>query len=61
MLWPNQATAREKSRPAQRWRRVAAADHPDRYVKTMVTRTFSNWRRRWAVRNVVLSPSGEPS
>jgi RNA polymerase sigma-70 factor (sigma-E family) len=42
------------------WRRVAAADHPDRYVKTMVTRAFLNWRRRWAVRNVVLSPSAEP-
>jgi RNA polymerase sigma-70 factor (sigma-E family) len=42
------------------WRRVASADHPDRYVKTMLTRTFISWRRRWAVRNVVLSSSTEP-
>jgi RNA polymerase sigma-70 factor (sigma-E family) len=46
-----------------RWRRVAAADHPRLYVKTMVTRAFISWRRRWAVRNIVLSDDsvdGEP-
>jgi RNA polymerase sigma-70 factor (sigma-E family) len=47
------------------WRRVAAADHPRLYVKTMVTRAFLSWRRRWAVRNVVLAPvegfDGEPT
>jgi RNA polymerase sigma-70 factor (sigma-E family) len=46
-----------------RWRRVAAADHPRLYVKTMITRAFISWRRRWAVRNIVLSDDsvdGEP-
>jgi RNA polymerase sigma-70 factor (sigma-E family) len=47
------------------WRRVAAADHPRLYVKTMVIRAFLSWRRRWAVRNVVLAPTdqldGEPT
>ena len=42
------------------WRRVSAADHPDRYVHTMVTRQFLSWRRRWAVRRIVLDPHGEP-
>lgn len=46
------------------WRRVAAADHPRRYVTTMLTRTYLSWRRRWAVRHVVLAPTdrldGEP-
>lgn len=45
------------------WRRVSAADHPRLYVKTMLTRAFISWRRRWAVRNVVLSDDpvdGEP-
>lgn len=45
------------------WRRVQAADHPRLYVKTMLTRAFISWRRRWAVRNVVLihdDVDGEP-
>lgn len=44
------------------WRRVSAADHPDRYVHTMVTRAFLSWRRRWAVRRITLtdSPDGDP-
>ena len=45
------------------WRRVQAADHPRLYVKTMLTRAFISWRRRWAVRNIVLSDDlvdGEP-
>jgi RNA polymerase sigma-70 factor (sigma-E family) len=28
-----------------RWRRVQAADHPDRYVKRMVTNAYLAWRR----------------
>jgi RNA polymerase sigma-70 factor (sigma-E family) len=47
------------------WQRVTAADHPRLYVKTMLTRAFLSWRRRWAVRNVVLAPvdqlPGEPT
>jgi len=27
------------------WRRIQRADHPDRYVKRMVTNTFLSWRR----------------
>ena len=45
------------------WRRVEAADHPRAYVRTMITRAFISWRRRWAVRNIVLSDDpvdGEP-
>jgi len=45
------------------WRRIGAADHPRLYVKTMLTRTFISWRRRWAVRNITLSDDsvdGEP-
>jgi RNA polymerase sigma-70 factor (sigma-E family) len=34
------------------WKRVGAADRPDRYVKVMVTREHLMWRRRWAVRHV---------
>lgn len=41
------------------WRRVAAAVHPRLYVKTMVTRAYLSWRRRWAVRNVVLASTDE--
>jgi RNA polymerase sigma-70 factor (sigma-E family) len=47
------------------WHRVAAADHPDRYVKTMLTRTYLMWRRRWAVRHILLGfddhVAGEPT
>ena len=46
------------------WTRVAAADQPRFYVRTMVTRAFLSWRRRWSVRHVLLSrsdlPDGEP-
>jgi RNA polymerase sigma-70 factor (sigma-E family) len=48
-----------------RWRRIGAVEFPARYVKTMVTRAFLSWRRRWAVRNIVLLPTeqlaGEPA
>jgi RNA polymerase sigma-70 factor (sigma-E family) len=40
------------------WRRVSAADHPDRYVHTMVTRQFLSWHRRWAVRRIMLTDDG---
>jgi DNA-directed RNA polymerase specialized sigma24 family protein len=42
-----------------KWRSVAAADHPQLYVKTMITRAFISWRRRWAVRSIVLSSGSE--
>ena len=42
-----------------KWRSVAAADHPKLYVKTMITRAFISWRRRWAVRNVLLTADSE--
>lgn len=41
------------------WRRVAAADHPRLYVKKMVTRAYLSWRRRWAVRHIVLASAGQ--
>jgi RNA polymerase sigma-70 factor (sigma-E family) len=41
------------------WRRVAGADHPHRYVKTMLTREFLSWRRRWTVRHVVLATADQ--
>jgi RNA polymerase sigma-70 factor (sigma-E family) len=45
-----------------KWRSVAAAEHPHLYVKTMITRAFISWRRRWAVRNVLPAEElvGEP-
>lgn len=42
------------------WRRVAAADHPGRYARAMVTRAFLSWRRRWAVRTILLAADGAP-
>jgi RNA polymerase sigma-70 factor (sigma-E family) len=42
----------------RQWRRVSAADHPDRYVHTMLTRAFLSWRRRWAVRSIGLTATG---
>jgi RNA polymerase sigma-70 factor (sigma-E family) len=41
------------------WHRVAAADQPRLYVRTMITRAFLSWRRRWAVRNVLVSVAGQ--
>jgi len=35
-----------------RWRKIAAADSPDAYVRQMVLNEYLSWRRRWAVRNV---------
>jgi RNA polymerase sigma-70 factor (sigma-E family) len=42
----------------RKWSRVSAADHPDRYVRAMVTRAFLSWRRRWAVRRIGLTADG---
>ena len=42
----------------RQWARVSAADHPERYVHTMVTRAYLSWRRRWAVRRIGLAPGG---
>ncbi len=39
----------------RRWSLVSAAEHPDRYVTTMVTNAYLSWRRTWAVRNVVVT------
>ena len=36
----------------RQWPRVAAADRPDRYVRTMLTHAFLSWRRRWSVRHI---------
>lgn len=48
----------------RRWSLVAAADHPRAYVRTMLTRAFLSWRRRWSTRNVILVhgelPEGPP-
>ena len=41
-----------------RWRRVQRADHPDRYVKRMVTNAYLMWRRGTWVRRAV--PYAEP-
>lgn len=37
-----------------RWDRVSRADHPALYVKTMLTRAHISWRRRWAVRHILV-------
>jgi RNA polymerase sigma-70 factor (sigma-E family) len=46
------------------WSMVEAADNQRAYTRTMVTRTFLSWRRRWATRHVLLSfgdlPEAEP-
>ena len=39
------------------WDRVGAADQPRFYVRTMVTRAYLSWRRRWAVRNIRVTDS----
>ncbi len=36
-----------------RWSRIEATTHPDRYVLRMVTNRHLSWRRRWAVRSIV--------
>lgn len=39
----------------------AAADRPRAYVRTMITREFLSWRRRWSTRNVVLALGDLPA
>jgi RNA polymerase sigma-70 factor (sigma-E family) len=39
------------------WRRVAAVEYRGRYVRTMVTREYLSWRRRWAVRHITPVPA----
>lgn len=39
-------------RAHQRWRRVAAADRPDLYLRKMVVNGYLSWRRRWYQRSV---------
>ena len=40
-----------------RWSQISATTHPRAYVRTMVTNAHLSWRRRWAVRHVLI---GEP-
>lgn len=35
-----------------RWRRVAAMDRPELYVRRAITNEFLSWRRRWSVRHL---------
>ena len=35
-----------------RWRRVAAMDQPELYVRRAITNEFLSWRRRWSVRHL---------
>lgn len=42
----------------RQWGRVAAADRPGLYVRTMLTREHLSWRRRWAVRSIRLADDG---
>lgn len=39
-------------RAHQGWRRVAAADRPDLYLRKMVVNGYLGWRRRWYQRSV---------
>lgn len=43
------------ARAQGRWSRIKRVDHPERYVKRMVTNEFLSWRRRRAARVVPLS------
>jgi RNA polymerase sigma-70 factor (sigma-E family) len=35
-----------------RWRRVAAMEQPELYVRRAITNEFLSWRRRWSVRQL---------
>jgi RNA polymerase sigma-70 factor (sigma-E family) len=39
----------------RRWSLVERADNQRAYVRTMITRAYLSWRRRWTVRHVVLA------
>jgi RNA polymerase sigma-70 factor (sigma-E family) len=43
-----------------RWRRIAALDHPDQYVRRMVTNEYLSWRRRPANRDTSVTRDGRP-
>ncbi|WIX91787.1 SigE family RNA polymerase sigma factor [Amycolatopsis sp. DG1A-15b] len=43
-------------RAHQLWRRVAAADRPDLYLRKMVVNGYLSWRRRWYQRSVQTAP-----
>ncbi len=36
----------------RRWKQVAAADQPDRYVLRMLTNQYLSWRGSWSVRSI---------
>lgn len=38
-----------------RWSRVSTTDHPNAYVRRMVTNQYLSWRRRWQVRSVFVA------
>ena len=39
------------------WGRISALEHPNAYVKRMVTSEYLAWRRRWSVRTVRTLPA----
>ncbi|MEV7094806.1 SigE family RNA polymerase sigma factor [Amycolatopsis sp. NPDC051045] len=39
-------------RAHQRWRRVAAADRPELYMRKIIVNGYLSWRRRWYQRSV---------
>jgi RNA polymerase sigma-70 factor (sigma-E family) len=43
-------------RAHQQWRRVAATDRPDLYLRKMVVNGYLSWRRRWYQRSVKSTP-----
>ncbi|MEV5719132.1 SigE family RNA polymerase sigma factor [Amycolatopsis mediterranei] len=43
-------------RAHQQWRRVAAADRPELYLRKMVVNGYLSWRRRWYQRSVQATP-----
>ncbi|PZS34393.1 MAG: SigE family RNA polymerase sigma factor [Pseudonocardiales bacterium] len=49
----------------QCWPLVEAAENQHAYVRKMLTRAYLSWRRRWAVRNIMLPfgdlPDSEPA
>jgi RNA polymerase sigma-70 factor (sigma-E family) len=42
------------------WDRVGRVERPRAYVRTMITRAFLSWRRRWSSRTIVLSDVEQP-
>lgn len=48
------------ARAYRKWRRVAAADQPHAYVRTMVVNEFLSWRRRRSAGEVPVAPADRP-